>query len=236
MEILMAATFSVVVVTAAPQGQAAEAGGAFVKIDGRESILRAAELFLNRENVKQIQLVFLPDFLEEGKRKYGTHLGLFGAKVVGGGPKWIDQLASAAEKLSADVTHVIVHDGARPAVAYSDIDELMAAAEKHPAVSLATPLRSMLVEVDEGGNAVAFAPPTRFMHLVTPQVFTRERFMKICESKAEPHASEITLQKGSPLNVRVGGPGDEKFVRTMINMLPKPKVKAPTSPFEEAQW
>ena len=51
----MAATFSVVIVTAAPAGQAAEAGGAFVKIDGREALLNSVELFLNRDNVKQIQ-------------------------------------------------------------------------------------------------------------------------------------------------------------------------------------
>jgi 2-C-methyl-D-erythritol 4-phosphate cytidylyltransferase len=232
----MAATFSVVLVTAAPAGQAAEAGGAFVKIDGRESVLRAVELFLNRDNVKQVQLVLLPDFLDEGKRKFGGHLGLTGVKVVAGGPRWTDQLAAAGEKLTADATHVIVHDAARPAVAYSDIDALMESAEQHKAVALATPMRSTLVEVDEAGNAVAYASPQRFMNLVTPQAFARERFLEMCKSKADVHASELTLLKGSPLNVRVGGSGDAGFVKTMINMLPKPKIKSPMSPFEEAQW
>ena len=232
----MAATFGVVLVTAAPPGQAAEAGGAFVKVDGRESVLRAVELFLNRDKVTQVQLVFLPDFLDEGKRKYGGHLGLTGVKVVAGGPRWMDQLAAAAEKLSPDATHVIVHDAARPAVAYSDIDALMESAEKHKAVALATPLRSMLVEVDEAGSPIGYASPERFMNLVTPQVFTRDRFLEMCKGKSEVHASELTLLKGSPLNIRVGGSGDAGFVKTMLNMLPKPKVKGPTSPFEEAQW
>jgi hypothetical protein len=44
------------------------------------------------------------------------------------------------------------------------------------------------------------------------------------------------LEKGSPLNVRVGGGGDAGLVKQMISMLPKRKVAAPTSPFEEAQW
>jgi len=26
------------------------------------------------------------------------------------------------------------------------------------------------------------------------------------------------------------------MVKTMLNMLPKPKIKPPSSPFEEAQW
>jgi hypothetical protein len=34
----------------------------------------------------------------------------------------------------------------------------------------------------------------------------------------------------------VSGGGDAGLVKQMISMLPKPKVKAPSSPFEEAQW
>src|SRR5690242_1102590 len=135
--------FSVVIVTAAPPGMAAEAGGAFVKIDGREVLLRAVEMFLNRDNVKQIQVVFNNDFLEEGKRKYGGHFGFSGVKVLGGGPRWIDQLAAAAQSIQSQATHVLVHDAARPAVSYLDIESIMSAAAKHPIVSLATPSRSI---------------------------------------------------------------------------------------------
>lgn len=229
-------TFSVLILTAAPSGMGAEAGGAYVKIDGREAILRSVELFLNRDNVKQVQVVFLPDEAEEGRRKYGPHLGLFGVKVLSGGPRWIDQISAAAEKISAEATHVVVHDAARPAVAYSDIDNLLEAAEKAQAVTLATPLRTPLVEVDEGGNALALHPPSQFMQLLTPQAFSVKTFKEMATSKKEPHASAFTLLKGSPLNVRVGGPGDAGFVKTMINLLPKPKVKGPSNPFEEAQW
>jgi 2-C-methyl-D-erythritol 4-phosphate cytidylyltransferase len=229
------AVFSVLVVTAAPPRQGAEAGGAFVKIDGRESLIRAVELFLNRDNVKQVQIAFLPEDAEEAKRKHGGHFGFSGVKVVSGGPRWIDQLVAGAAKLSPEATHVIVHDAARPAVAYSDIDAIMEAAEKNTIVTLATPLRAPLVEVDEGGNALAFHPATRFMQMLTPQVFAKAKFHEIVASKTEPHASAFTLLKGSPLNIRVSGSGDAGLAKTMINMLPKPKIKA-ASPFEEAQW
>jgi 2-C-methyl-D-erythritol 4-phosphate cytidylyltransferase len=230
------ATFSVLFVTAAPPGQAAESGGALVKIDGREAMLRAVELFLNRENVKQLQIAFLPDDVEEAKRKHGGHFGFSGVKVVSGGPRWIDQLIAGAAKLAPEATHVIVHDAARPAVAYSDLEAIMEAAERHEVVSLATPCRATLAEVDEGGNPLAFHPPTRFMQLLTPQVFSKAKFLEMTAAKQEPHASAYTLIKGSPLNVRIAGSGDASLARTMINMLPKPKLKAPSSPFEEAQW
>jgi 2-C-methyl-D-erythritol 4-phosphate cytidylyltransferase len=228
--------FSTVLITAAPAGMGAEAGGAFVKIDGRETLLRSAELFLNREPIKQIQMVFLPEVIEEAKRKHGGHFGFSGVKVVGGGPRWIDQLIAAGEKLDAAATHVIVHDAARPAVAYSDIDALLEAAEKHPAVTLVAPIRAPLVEVDEGGHPMALHSPGQFMQMLTPQVFSVAKFKEMIGSKQELHASQFTLLKGSPLNVRVSGGGDAGLVKNMIHMLPKPKAKPLSSPFEEAQW
>jgi 2-C-methyl-D-erythritol 4-phosphate cytidylyltransferase len=229
------ADFSVIIPTAAPTGQGAESGGPFVKIDGREVLLRAVELFLNRDNVKHIQVVFQTDALEEAKRKFGPHFSFSGVKLISGGPKWLDQLAAAAEKLPEGSTHVIVHDAARPAVAYTDIDAIMEAAEKHPAVAISTPVRSVLVEVDEGGNALSYHLPSTYMNLVTPHAFSREEFLKIAKERKELHPSKLTLLKGSPLNVRVGGAGDVSLIKAMLNMLPKPKIKA-ASPFEEAQW
>ena len=228
--------FSVVVLTAAPPGQAGEAGGSFVKIDGREAMLRSAELFLNRENVKQVQLVVVDDMLEEAKRKYGPHLGFAGVKMVGGGPKWLDQAKAVAERIAPECTHVVLHDAARPAVPYSDIEALMEAAAKHDAVTLAAPVRTTLVEVDEGGNPMAFHLAPQFMHVLTPQAYSKQKFVEMATSGKEIHPSQMTILKGSSLNVRLGGPGDASLAKAMINMLPKPKVKPLSSPFEEAQW
>jgi 2-C-methyl-D-erythritol 4-phosphate cytidylyltransferase len=131
---------------------------------------------------------------------------------------------------------VIVHDGARPAVPYTDIDALMSEAEQHDVIGITTPVKSVLVELDEGGGAMAYHLPSRFAHLVTPQSFSAARFKTMAETEVEIHASEVTLLKGSPLNHRISHAGEASFVKAMINMLPKPKLKAPSSPFEEAQW
>jgi 2-C-methyl-D-erythritol 4-phosphate cytidylyltransferase len=230
------AIFSVVVTTAAPPGLGAEAGGAFIKIDGREAVLRSVELFLNRDNIKQIQLVVLPDELEEAKRKYGAHLGFSGVKLIAGGPKWIEQTIAAGKNLSAEATHVILHDAARPLVPYSDIDSLMEEAEKHAAVVLTAPVRTTLVELDEGSNPMAYHLPRSFVQLLTPWAFTKAKFSEMTASGRELHASTLTLVKGSPINIRLGGAGDERLGKAMLGMLPKPKMKASSGPFEEAQW
>jgi 2-C-methyl-D-erythritol 4-phosphate cytidylyltransferase len=131
---------------------------------------------------------------------------------------------------------VIVHDAARPAVPYFDIESGMEAAEKNAVVGLVSSVRGTLVELDEGGQAIGYQRPDRFALLVTPQFFSRAKFDEMAKAKRETHASEVTLIKASPLNVRVGGVGDNGLVKAMINLLPKPKVKPPSSPFEEAQW
>src|SRR3954462_10427156 len=210
------AVFSVLLVTAAPPGQAAEGGGAYVKIDGREALLRSVELFLNRENVKQIQLAVDNDALDEAKRKYGPHLGFSCVKLFAGGSRWLEQVAAAAARIAAECTHVIVHDAARPAVPYSDIDAVMEAAAKHEAVALASPVRSLLVETDEGGNPLAWHLPGRFMNLLTPQVYSKAKFVEMAKAQREVHPSQTTLVKGSSLNIRVGGSGDAGLAKTML--------------------
>jgi 2-C-methyl-D-erythritol 4-phosphate cytidylyltransferase len=230
------AIYSVILLTAPPPGQSAEASGAYVKVDGRESLLRAVEMFLNRDNVKQLQLVVASQSAEETRRKFGANLGLYGVKLVPAGTKWIEQIQAAGKNIAAECTHVIIHDTARPAVPYSDIEAAMAEAEKSDAVLLATPVRASLIEVDEGNAGMAYHLPSSFMQVQTPQVFARDVFEQIVKSGAEPHPSQMTIVKGSPLNIRVGSVADASFAKAMMAMLPKPKIRAASSPFDEAQW
>ena len=61
---------------------------------------------------------------------------------------------------------------------------------------------------------------------------------------AAPAAADAASwhQRGTPMtprqqwNANFGYCGETSFIKAMINMLPKPKIKAPSSPFEEAQW
>ncbi len=228
------ANFSVVVLTAVPNG--AEGAGALVKIDGRECLLRGVEMFLNRDGVKQIQLVVSDDQAEEAKRKFGGHLSFSGAKLVSGGRGWMDQLVAASQKISEESTHVIIHDAARPAVAYGDLDAIAEEASKHPIVMMTSSIRGAIIETEESGKPVAFRMGQRFQNLVTPWAFRKDKFLEMVKNRREPAASEIWLLRGSPLNIRVSGAGDAGMAKAMISMLPKPKIRPAENPFEEAQW
>lgn len=160
--------FSVVILTAIPTSLGADGAGAFVKVDGRECLLRSADLFFNRDAVKQIQLVVADDKFEESKRKFGDHLSFSGAKLIAGGTQWTDQLEAASQKIPADITHVIIHDAARPAVAFTDLDVLLAEAEKHPIAVMTTPLRGGIIEAEDSGKPIAIRSGQRFQNVATP--------------------------------------------------------------------
>lgn len=229
------AVFCVVLVTAPPFTPGAEANASLLKIDGREALLRSVELFLNRDEIKHIQLVVPDDLLEEVRRKHGAHLGFSGVAVVGAPSRFGEQLAAA--KLPDDTTHVLVHDAARPALPYSDIDALLSTASGKSAVTaLSVPLKSGLIQLDEGGTPVGVVNPNDYAQVVLPMLLTKAKFQELAKAKREPHASELTLLKGSSLNARLSGPADAGFIKAMITMMPKPKSRPLGSPFEEAQW
>jgi hypothetical protein len=64
----------------------------------------------------------------------------------------------------------------------------------------------------------------------------KDKFLEMIETKQEPPAPEMWLVRSSSLNIRVAGPGDASLVKSMMSMLPKPKMKVADNPFEEAQW
>jgi len=225
------ADLAVILVTAAPEGVSNDMG-AMVKVDGRESVLRAMEMFTNREGIAQTVLVIDNANAEQIKQKIGSHLVFMGIKLVSGGATWFEQLADAQKVLSTDAKHVLVHDAARPSVPYADLDAIIALAGKHPAVTLALPVRGAIV-------AASIVPgvgkPTseKVAQWLSPTLYDRATFDAVVAAKKQPES--VQLIEGSPLNVRCGST-ETGIVNAMIKLLPKPKMKAPSSPFEEAQW
>ena len=229
------AKFGIILFTAAPDASSSP-NGAFAKVDGRESLLRAVELFVNRENVAEIVVGFSPGDGEKAKEKFGSHLLILGFKAATGGPAFRDQLKACAAKLPDDVTHVIVHDAARPAVSSLDVDALLEVAEKRPAVALVTSVAGPVVRVDESGALVDPMPAKSLRHLVWPRAFTRAIFDELVAKGPDAILSRLEPLDSSACNVRVNGAHEAALLKSMLALLPKPKIKASSNPFDEAQW
>lgn len=229
------AKFGVIVFSAAPDNTASPAG-AMIKIDGREAVMRGVEIFVNQPDIAQIVVGISPADAETAKTKFGSHLMIMGFKLATGGPALRDQLKACGEKLPADVTHVVLHDAARVAVSPLDLEKLFDASAKHDAVALVTPIQGTVVTLDESGTLTDPKSGKSLRNLVWPQVFSKKVFDEIVTKGFDSVLSRIVPIDSSPLNQRINAGNEAGLIKSAINLLPKPKAKASSNPFDEAQW
>src|SRR5262245_10595158 len=145
----------------------------FANLDGRAVWLRAAEAFVNRNDVVQTLLVVAPEDEEMFKSKFGPHLGLLGVEVVAGGKERFDSVANALAKVR-DADLVAIHAAARPCITASMIDNVFAAAAKTGAALLAVPVSDTIKRGDDAGRVEATVPRKGLWLAQTPQVFRRD--------------------------------------------------------------
>jgi len=227
--------FAAIVFTASPDSSGS-ASGFTVKIDGREALLRSLELFVNRDNVTSIITTFSPDSDADSREKFGTHLMVLGIKAATGGPGFRDQLTAAREQLPTEITHVIVHDAARPAVSFVDLEKMLELVEQHDAIALATRIDGRVATLDETGRIESLAGSGSVRRLVFPMVFTKKMFDELVAKGFDSILSRLFLLESSTFNVRANNASDAGVLKSMLALLPKPKPKASTNPFDEAQW
>jgi 2-C-methyl-D-erythritol 4-phosphate cytidylyltransferase len=118
---------------------------------GRKAVLvRSAELFANRPQVKQLIVAGDPDQLDTFKFRWADKLSFMGAKIVAGGRKerW-ETVLNALRAVEDGITHVAVHDAARPMADPAMIDRLLRAAEVHNAVIPALPIHATIKRVED---------------------------------------------------------------------------------------
>ena len=144
---------------------------AFVPLAGRCLLLRSLEALAASAEVDLVVPVVaraeMPRLtgLESELRKI-PKLG----SAVAGGVERQDSVRCGLEALPAEVTHVAVHDAARPLVRPGDVSRVVRAARSSGAALLAVPVRDTIKRV-EAGRVVATPPRSECYAAQTPQVF-----------------------------------------------------------------
>jgi 2-C-methyl-D-erythritol 4-phosphate cytidylyltransferase len=141
--------------------------------------------------------------------------------VIGGAERQ-DSMAAGLAALPSDVTHVAVHDAARPLVAPADVDSVVAAAVRTGAAILAAPVRDTIKRV-RGGRVVETPPRAECYAAQTPQVFEvgilREALAKAAlDGRLGTDEAEIVEALGVEVCVVAGDPGNIK-VTTAEDLL-----------------
>jgi 2-C-methyl-D-erythritol 4-phosphate cytidylyltransferase len=189
---------------------------AFVPLAGRCLLLRALEAVAASAEVDRVVPVIareaMPQLaaLEPALRKIPKL-----CPAVAGGAERQDSVRCGLEVLTAEVTHVAVHDAARPLVQPRDVSRVVRAARVSGAALLAVPVKDTIKCV-EAGRVVATPPRSQCYAAQTPQVF-RIDWLRDALSKAEADGfrgtddAELVEQLGVVVTVVEGDPNNLKI-------------------------
>jgi 2-C-methyl-D-erythritol 4-phosphate cytidylyltransferase len=210
----------------------------FVDIDGRAVWLRAADLFVNRDDVVQTLLVLAADDEENVRRRYGPNLAFMNVSVIVGGAERADSVANGLAALQDDVEYVVVHDAVRPCATADMISKVFAAAVAHQAAILAAPIHDTIKRAGKDHVVEATVPREHLWLAQTPQIFRRDIITQAYARRAkhpgvtdDAQLVEATGQKvfvvpGDLSNVKITTKADLYLADAVLKARPKPKNKA----------
>ena len=112
----------------------------YAELEGRAVWLRAAEPFVNRDDVAQIVMAIASEDREIFERRYRPSVAFMNIKIIEGGEERCDTVARALEVVDPACEFIAVHDAARPCLSTLLIDAVFAAARAHGAALPATPV------------------------------------------------------------------------------------------------
>jgi len=126
-----------------------------VRLAGRPIFMHAIDCFKHCDHVGQIILAVHPEILERFRVSHGDQLTFLGVELVAGGTvdRW-QTVKRALTYVEDQVTHMMVHDAARPLADRKLIERLVAAAHQHDAVIPVMPVNATLKRIGpEYGSA-----------------------------------------------------------------------------------
>lgn len=159
---------AVIIPAAGASSRYTGAGGLRAKIDedlgGRPVLQRTVELFSSRDDVSLIVVAGPATEWNEFVARHGDKLGLLGVRLCKGGAehRWqsvknaldvVIEFNASGGGASGPVTHVAIHDAARPGASQELIDRCVRAAEKHAAVIPALDAPDTIKRVSAGAKA-----------------------------------------------------------------------------------
>jgi 2-C-methyl-D-erythritol 4-phosphate cytidylyltransferase len=203
-----------------------------VELAGRTVLMRAIELFTNRSLVSQILVAVDPDRLDAFQLRWGDKLSFMGVRVVAGGrqERW-ETVRNALAEIDPAVTHIAVHDAARPVTDRAMIDRVFEAAGRVEAVIPAVACSATLKRAvrDESAGATESDPldailgdagkPQIDLHRVTetvprdglwlvqtPQVFSRALLVRAYEQIGAGNVDTAAITDDAQLVEQLGQP------------------------------
>ncbi|MDR1545412.1 MAG: 2-C-methyl-D-erythritol 4-phosphate cytidylyltransferase [Deltaproteobacteria bacterium] len=193
-------------------------------LGGRPVVARTVEAFRRHPRVNEVILVAPA----ESSRPFEELCGLWPeVRLAAGGERRLDSVRRGFEAVSPQAQVVLIHDGARPLVAASEIDAVRTAAWRDGAAALAVPINDTVKRADALGFVAGTVDRAGLWRAQTPQGF---RVEILAQALARPEPATVTdeaalvealgrpvrLVPGSPTNLKITDPEDLALAERLL--------------------
>lgn len=183
-------------------------------VNGRPMIAWSIERFSACADVKTIILVVPPDQTGAWQAAMAEPSGGHVSNLVNGGERRQDSVRLGIEALPEDVTHVLVHDAARPCLSAKLLDRIVGALNNSDAVVPVVPAVDTLV-VDINGRVDAIVDRATIAGVQTPQAFEKQLLLR---AHRKAHADGLRTSDDGSLVLALGEsvttvPGDRMNIK-----------------------
>ncbi|WP_428390153.1 IspD/TarI family cytidylyltransferase [Mucisphaera sp.] len=206
---------------------------------GRPVIAHALDCFAGVAGLEQRLVVVAPDDVEAARERWAEVLEASGAQVCAGGleDRWASVVA-ALEALDEGITHVLIHDAARPCVSTETVGRVVSALGQDgaviPGVAVSSTLKRVGDAVREGVRVMGEGVERDgLIEVQTPQGFEvallRRGFVGVLEdlrsgrahvtddaSVVERLGERVVVVEGDTGNVKITRPGDELVAEAIL--------------------
>lgn len=159
-------------------------------LDGIPVVVRSALAFERSSEVSEIILA-VPSGEEERYSALCSQYGVTKLKTaVHGGATRFLSVKNALAQVSADCTHIAIHDGARPLISTEDVDRVLNDAVEYNAAIAAAPVTDTIKQTSDG--VITSTPDRSALYAAqTPQAFLKSLYLS-CVERLGSRAEELT--------------------------------------------
>lgn len=174
----------------------------FLKLNDKEILIRTIEAFDTNLNIDEIVVVLKKEEIEFFRTKIlPKYRFIKPIKIVGGGKQRQDSVYNGLKALDKDCKNVLVHDGARPFVSQSIINNTVSKLKALGAIVVAVKVKDTIKYVDEENNIKSTLNRDSLFAVQTPQAFRYKMLLKAYEYAYE---NEIIATDDSSLVEELG--------------------------------
>jgi len=194
---------------------------AILFLKGKPLFFHVVKLFLGLKEIKEIVLVIRKNHFSLAKRIIKNKK----VKLAKGGTRRRDSVYNGLTSLSKDISHVLIHDGARPFLSKEVVKNILKELKKYPAVICGIAAKDTLKRVNKGLVKETLSRDDVY-YIQTPQGFRKDDILKAYRKVKqdvtddaqlfERMGKKVKIVEGSSLNIKITYPEDVVLAKKFI--------------------